>query len=129
MNPASLLFRQVHPNFLAAAGKLTSQAFMPFPKDHGGLSVYDGEQISANESFRHYTETLKRASKGVWGVNNEEVTATDLSSRSDPLPDFPAHALIDFSDKSVNEQRKLAKKLARYAEARGCLYANTSIDS
>jgi len=42
MNDQTLLLRQVHPNFLPD-GELSSQAFYPFPKDNGRLSVYDGD--------------------------------------------------------------------------------------
>jgi hypothetical protein len=49
MKPETVLLRQVHPDFIPD-GQLTSQAFMPFPKDDGQLSVYDGDQISAIDS-------------------------------------------------------------------------------
>ena len=55
MNDQTLLFRQAHPNFVVE-GMLTSQAFTPFPKDQGNLSVYDGDQVSPQEAYRHYTE-------------------------------------------------------------------------
>jgi hypothetical protein len=67
MTPATLLFRQVHPKFFPG-GTLSSQAFFPFPKDQGKLSVYDGEHITAAQSFTHYTETLHLESAGVWGI-------------------------------------------------------------
>lgn len=121
MNPQSLLLRQVHPNFMPD-GQLSSQAFLPFPKDRGGLSVYDGELVSANDSFLHYTKTLGLASAGVWGVSNEEVTATGLISQPDSLSDSPAHALIIFANKPEKEWRKLAKKLRVCALAHGCLH-------
>ena len=54
MNCNSLLLRQVHPNFYDGA-ILTSQAFMPFPKDTGRLSVYDGEMVSPEIAFDHFT--------------------------------------------------------------------------
>ncbi|GHT81530.1 hypothetical protein AGMMS49960_05960 [Betaproteobacteria bacterium] len=124
MNPQSLLLRQVHPNFLPE-GQLSSQAFIPFPKDRGGLSVYDGELISVNDSFLHYTETLGLASAGVWGVSNKEVVATGLTSQSDPLPDSPAHALINFANTPEKEWRKLEKMLRACALAHGCLHPSS----
>ena len=48
MNDQTLLFRQAHPNFVVE-GMLTSQAFTPFPKDQGNLSVYDGDQLRSEE--------------------------------------------------------------------------------
>jgi len=81
------LFRQVHPDFIPD-GQLTSQAFMPFPKDAGKLSVYDGDQISAAESCKHYTEVLRNASDSVWGVTCAEVAETGLISAPAPLEIF-----------------------------------------
>lgn len=126
MSPETILFRQVHPNFVDADGLLTSQAFMPFPKDDGGLSVYDGDQISAVASHEHYTGTLGNVSESVWGVTNSEATALELTARPDELPDFPSHALIDFGAKPEKECRKCAKKLKSAALARGLLYRPAS---
>jgi len=122
MKSDSLFFRQVHPNFFTEK-KLSSQAFAPSPKDKGQLSVYDGDLISAGQSFEHYTQALKLSSVGVWGLSQAEVVETELTSRPDPLPDSPAHALIDFGQASSLECRKRAKKLKIFAEKRGCLYS------
>lgn len=122
MNHETLLLRQVHPDFIPD-GQLTSQAFMPFPKDEGKPSVYDGDQIGAAESHRHYTEVLGNASDSVWGVTCAEVTAAGLSSESAPLENFPSHALINFTAHPEKSFRKLAKKLKVSAIARGCLYS------
>lgn len=113
--------RQVHPKFIND-GKLSSQAFSPFLKDNGKLSVYDGRLISPEQSFVHYTQCLCLASVGVWGVSVFEVLETGLTHRPDPLPDSPAHALIVFETVTVNERRKMAKKLKIFAEKRGCMY-------
>jgi len=121
MNPATTLFRQVHPDFIRD-GQLSSQAFMPFPKDEGKLSVYDGDQISASESYRHYTESMCLKSAGAWGITCAEATAVGLTSAPDPLADFPSHAVIDFTAQPEKSFRKLAKKLKAFAIARGCLY-------
>ena len=53
MTPETLLLRQVHPSF-TQDGKLSSQAFFPFPKDEGQLSVYDGDLIEAKPSWDHF---------------------------------------------------------------------------
>jgi len=121
MNDQTLLLRQVHPNFLPD-GELSSQAFYPFPKDKGRLSVYDGDQISAEKSWRHYTVELNNSSAGVWGVNYAEVASAGLASQSDPLPHSPAHACIDFGQRVDKECRKLAKRLKEFAVSRGCLH-------
>ena len=118
MKEDTLLLRQVHPNFIKN-GALTSQAFTPFPKDKGALSVYDGDQIEAHAAYEHYTKTLQRQSMGVWGVTCGEVKQTSLASTSDPLENFPCHAIIDFGARtSERECRKLAKRLRDFAELR-----------
>ena len=116
------LLRQVHPSFLKD-GKLSSQALFPFPKDKGKLSVYDERLISPAISFMHYTQKLGLNSAGVWGVSSMEVIETGLVHEPDPLPDSPAHALIDFGIATEKEYRKLAKRLKIFAEIRGCLHA------
>lgn len=121
MNDQTLLFRQVYPNFVVE-GVLTSQAFTPFPKDKGGLSVYDGDQVSPQEAYRHYTEKQHLLSAGVWGVSGEEVKSLELSYRADPVEGNSAHALIEFGQRTNKECRKLAKRLVGYALNRGRLY-------
>jgi hypothetical protein len=121
MTHATRLLRQVHPKF-APDGELTSQAFFPFPKDEGKLSVYDGDQIEPRESHQHYTGTLCNESVGVWGVTISEVTAVGLTAVSDPLENFSAHTLIDFAQRDEKACRKLAKKLKAAALERGCLF-------
>ena len=120
MTPVTVLLRQVHPNFYPN-GELTSQAFMPFPKDNAMLSVYDGDQISPSDAFRHYTTVLNNQSSCVWGANCAEVESAGLTSAASPLPNFPSHASIDFSGRTDKECRKLAKRLKEYALIRGCL--------
>ncbi len=121
MTDNTILLRQAHPRFVDE-GQLTSQAFVPFPKDDAKLSVYDGDQITASESFQHYTGNLNNEADSVWGVTCKEVAGVDLSSAPDPLPESPAHALIDFSGKSTSACRKLAKRLRDFASIRGRLY-------
>jgi hypothetical protein len=121
MNGETLLLRQAHPTFVQD-GKITSQVFMPFPKDNGHLSVYDGDKISANAAFEHYTKSLGHASGSVWGVTCDESANAGLSCQSSPLENFPEHAHIDFSGKSDKECRKLAKKLKDCALARNRLH-------
>jgi len=116
-----LLLRQVHPNFFSSE-QLSSQAFFPFPKDKGKLSVYNGQLISPAQSFENYTQKQRLKSVGVWGISNAEVIETGLTSEPDPLPDSPAHALINFGKASDKECRKLAKTLKGFAVTRGRLY-------
>ena len=63
MNDATLLYRQIHPGFVqrtpqTGVERATSQAFHPTADCK--ISVYDGDQIGAAVSWKHYTQTLRR---------------------------------------------------------------------
>ena len=121
MTPQTLLYRQVHPNFCPNK-ELSSQAFFPFPKDDGKLSVYDGDLISAENAYKHYSAVVGHLSCGVWGVLESEVLAVGLTAKADPLVNFASHALIDFDALDDKACRKLAKLLKAHAVSRGCLH-------
>lgn len=121
MNDQTLLLRQVHPSFFSD-GELSSQAFFPFPKDEGKLSVYDGDQLPAEAAHQHYTGDLGLESVGVWAVAGEEVVSVALIYRADPVAGNQAHAVIDFGALATKECRKLAKKLKKFAADRGSQY-------
>ncbi|MBX3640283.1 MAG: hypothetical protein KF888_07195 [Nitrosomonas sp.] len=120
MNDQTLLLRQVHPSFFPD-GEISSQAFFPFPKDDGKLSVYDGDQVTAEDSYQHYTN-LELESVGVWAVNGAEVVSVGLTYRADPVAGNQARAVIDFGALAEKECRKLAKKLKKLAVDRGSLH-------
>lgn len=122
---STLLLRQIHPSFVQA-GFVTSQAFRPTPKDDAKLSVYDGDQITAEASFVHYTESLQLASVGTMGLAVEECTEEGLEVRPDPAP-FPEHALIDFTGLSSGQCEKKGKKLKAKAEKRGWLHQGPEV--
>lgn len=122
MQPVTLLHRQVHPNFCMEDGHIMSLAFRPFPKDVGLLSVYDGSQISAEDSFNHYTASLGFASAGVWAISVGECSTIELPTRPDVKPGFPQHAVIDFTGLPKKQVDTKAKLLAAKAETRGCLF-------
>lgn len=121
MTSDTILLRQVHPSF-AENGIPTSQAFVPFPKDNSRLSVDDGDLTTAEAAFKYFTEVLRFESIGTWGITCGEVEQIELTSLSDPLKDNPSHAVIDFSDLTEKECRKLAKKLKAFANRRGRLH-------
>jgi hypothetical protein len=121
MSPTTPLLRQAHPNFMAG-GEITSQVFMPFPKDDGSLSVYDGDQCSPADAYEHYTQVLCNQSAGGWSVTKAEADGAGAEGRPDPLPDFPAHAAIDFGGIPEKDRRKVAKRLKALASSRGCQY-------
>ena len=116
MNPNTLLYRQIHPSWVQE-GRATSQAFRPTPKDDNRLSVYDGDQITAEAAWKHYT--LKLPSVGVMAVTVAECEKRQLAVIPDPLPDFSEHALIDFTGLTANQTRRTAQQLTAAANARG----------
>lgn len=112
------LHRQIHPSWVQE-GRITSQAFSPTPKDAGLLSVYDGQQIAPEDSFKHYTSVLNLTAIGTVSVAHGEINEVGLPWRPDPAP-FPEHAVIDFT--GVSTARKLkakAQALAERARQRG----------
>jgi hypothetical protein len=126
----SLFYRQVNPNWLAD-GVPSSQAFGPTPKDKNKLSVDDASKVSAEGSWRHFTEKLGLQSVGTWAVSMDEVeeagdlvvAASPKVVAEDPAKDNPAHCDVDFSHVSSKGQKKRkAQLLAMKATARGCLY-------
>lgn len=123
MNPDILLLRQIHPTFLQR-GRVTSQAFRPTPKDRSRLSVYDGDMITPQAAFEHYTSSLGHASVGVMAVSVSECGDLDLPAIPDPKP-FPEHAVIDFAAFEKKQVEKKAKLLRAKAEKRGWLYQDT----
>ena len=120
MGPDNLLFRQVHPSWIRE-GRITSQTFRPTPKDHGRLSVYDGDRVSPEVSYRHFTENLGLVSDGVVAVTVGECLREQLRVAPDPTP-FPEHVVIDFRSYSNAESRVKARHLTIVAEKRGWQY-------
>lgn len=122
MKPDTLLYRQIHLSWVQE-GRTTSQAFRPTPKDDYRLSVYDGDQITAEAAWNHYT--LKFPSVGVMAVTVAECQKQQIAAISDPLPDFSEHALIDFTGLTMNQARRTARQLTRAANARGWQFRPT----
>jgi hypothetical protein len=119
MTGETLLYRQVNPSWVQA-GRVTSQVFKPTLKDNKRLSVYDGDQITAEDSWNHYTSNLGFSSAGVVAVTVQECDSQQLPTESDPTP-FPSHVVIRFDKCSTSEAEKSAKHLKRFAEERGWL--------
>ena len=115
------LLRQVNPSWVQA-GRITSQLFRPTPRDNKRSSVYDGDQITAEDSWSHFTDQLGFQSVGVMSVTVGECEEDDLPAEADPEP-FPEHAVIKFDGCGSNaEIEKKAKKLRNTAVKRGWQY-------
>ena len=123
MKPETLLYRQIHPNFVQN-GRPTSQAFRPTLKDENKLSVYDGDKIQPKASWEHYTGTLGLSSIGVMAVSNAECSAQALSVLADAA-DYPEHCSIDFTGLAKGAVEKAAKILAKCAITRDWLYQSS----
>lgn len=122
MNPDTLLLRQAHPHFMD--GELpTSQVFLPNSEDQGRMSAYDGDQISPEDAYRHYTEILRKQSHSVWALAKQEADGNGAPASANPLPDFPSHATIDFSQTPASSWRRVAKRLKALAIERGCQFS------
>ena len=122
MNATTMLLRQIHPSFVQS-GRVTSQAFSPFPKDYGKLSVYDGDLIDAEPAFQHSTTHLEYQSKGVLGVTVRECSEVGLPAESDPEP-FLEHAIVDFTGKDKKSIKSCAAVLRDRGMTRGWLYSD-----
>jgi len=120
MTEATLLLRQINPSFIQQ-GRVTSQAFRPTPKDRQKLSVYDGDLITAQRAWVHFTGGGHQ-SVGVLAVTVGECTREELVARSSPKPHFPEHAEIDFLAFTPNQCEKKGKRLRSAAEGRGWLH-------
>jgi hypothetical protein len=120
-----LLHRQVHPSWLQA-GRPASLAFRPSPKDKKQLSVDLGRLVTAQQSFEAFTQVGGFVSAGVWSVSENEARVVGVPVVPDPIKvpyDNPAHALIDFRERSNSKIHAAAQQLARFASDRGCQYA------
>lgn len=120
MRDDTLLHRQVHPSWIQQ-GRVTSQVFRPTPKDEKRLSVYDGDRITAEAAWNHYTSELGHASAGVLAVSVAECAQQQLRVVPDSVP-FPEHVVIDFTGFAKNQIEKKAKHLRAAAESRGWQY-------
>lgn len=117
MSDKTMYLRQISPSFIQA-GRVTSQAFRPTPKDDNMLSVYDGDKITAEDAFNHFVNLQGCKSCGVLGT---ECKNMELLVIPDPET-FPELCLIDFSGKSNTQRVKISKKLQSIAGQRGWLY-------
>ena len=120
MNESTLLLRQIHPSWVKG-DRVTSQAFTPTPKDESRLSVYDGDQIAAEDSWCHFTQECGYQSDGVMAVTVGECVAHGREVVLDSEP-YREHAYIDFAGLSGNMSKKVGKALARSASERGWQY-------
>lgn len=121
MTPETLLLRQIHPSFFQA-GRITSQAFRPTPKDGDHLSVDNGGKIEANASWQRFTSIPGCSSCGVMAVTQAECAVQSLPVIEDANP-YPEHCSINFTGFEKREIERKAKLLSRQAQERGWLFS------
>ena len=120
MNSDTLLLRQVHPGFIQD-GRITSQVFRPTPKDENLLSMYDGDMITPEEAWQHFTNSPDNKSAGVMAVTKKECDTHVLQIIEDRIP-FKEHVSLNFDGKTKSSIERIAKMLKYCAEARGWMY-------
>jgi hypothetical protein len=120
VNDGTLLHRQIHPDWVQE-DRPTSQAFRPAPKDDNLLSVYDGDLISPDRAWMHYTQSMQHSSYGVCSLTVAECTSVALQARPDGAL-FAEHAVIDFRGVGRKDAERRAKMLRRLATDRGWQY-------
>ncbi len=121
MTDKTQLLRQVHPTFIQN-GEIGVVAFRPNDADQGLLSVDDGDLTTPENSYKHWTDVLKKKSVGVLAVTFEECASVELPAVSSPLENNPAHSHIDFTAYEKKDQRTKTKALLEFALARQWLF-------
>jgi hypothetical protein len=116
----TMLHRQVNPSWIQN-NRVTSQAFKPTPKDEGMLSVYDGDLITAENAWKHFTSEQKLQSVGSLSVTVKECVDNDLPVEPRPAK-YLEHVEINFTAFNGSQIEKKAKKLRSIAEARDWTY-------
>lgn len=120
MKPETLLLRQIHPSFIQA-GRVTSQAFRPSPKDENHLSVDNGDKISPEAAYQRFIDNPMCSSVGVMAIAYSECNGQSLPVIEDGTP-YPEHCSIDFSQYHKKEIERKAKYLSHQAQERGWLF-------
>lgn len=85
------------------------------------LSVYDGDQITPEAAWHHFTVNPDCRSAGVMAVTKGQCVDLSLEVIADG-ESFLEHVSIDYSAFAKSEVEKKAKILKGYAQARGWLY-------
>ena len=122
MNDQTLLHRIIKPAWWLQGGHVSSQAFRPGPSDNKQMSVYDGDQITAAEAWRHYTTDPSQPDpSGVLAITHEECDQQHLPVCPDPGT-FPEHVLVDFQEFGTKQIKRKSQILRDAAEERDWQY-------
>lgn len=116
MNEKTLLYRQIITCHVQD-GYVSSAAFRPRKCDNDKLSVYDGDKITPEQAFHHYTGN----SEGILAVSMEECEEQGVKVLED-YQTHPYHVLVDFAGKTNHAIRKISEYLRDAAVSRGWLF-------
>ena len=118
MNHETLLHRVIKPCWWLQSGDVSSQASRPGLHDDKQMSVYDGDKITAEASWHHYTsDPDKSPPSGVLAITVGECCQQALPACPDP-DTFPEHVLVDFRKFGTNQTKKKSERLRAAAVAR-----------
>ena len=119
MTDDTKLHRQVNSSWIQN-GRPSSQTFRPTPKDKFKLSLYNGDMIDAEASWKHFT-SAGNDSVGVLSLLVREFTEEELTCHSSPDV-FPEHAHADYTGLTEGQMRRKGKRLLEVALHRGWQY-------
>lgn len=131
-----VMYRQVSLGFYKL-GRLTRQAFKPFPRDGKLLSTDRSTKSNPESAFVVFT-SRGLISRGTWGVSVRECADVGLRCIWNPNPKDldgkviknEAHSLIDFRTILSNSKiDTLSAQLSRIADDRGCLFENPTMSA
>lgn len=121
MNEHTKLFRQINKKWIQN-GRIIRIAFTPTPKDHSGLSVFNGDVFAtAQKAFDYFTQTLSLSSEGVVHVTVADCQSVNLPAVEDNDA-FQGHALILFNELTRAEIKFKSTRLTQIAESYGWDY-------
>lgn len=89
-------------------------------KDHH-LSAYNGDMLSPDAAYEHYTHVLGNESCGVMAVSVRECVQSSLSIIEDGIP-YLEHITIDFSGLTASDIKRRSQELRGFANGRGWQY-------
>jgi hypothetical protein len=115
----TMLHRQVNSSWIQN-GRPSSQTFRPTPKDKFQLSLYDGDMIDAEASWKHFT-SAGHNSVGVLSLLVREFAEEGLTCHSSPEV-FAEHVHADYTGLTEGQMRGKGKRLLVVALNRGWQY-------
>ena len=118
--PVVEISRAVPPDH-ARGGVVSRQAFGPTQDEDYKLSVDDPNICHPSETKARRERERGRPIAGIWMVSRVDFRQLDGRDIVDPLPENPAHTLLDYSHLSRGQRRDVARRVAAFAN--GCVWS------